>query len=394
MDAGIDGIGLSVPSTYLDLADLAEARGIPKDKYTQGLGTLRMSVPEPTDDTVSMAARAGKAALDATGVSPQDVGMCVVGTETAVDHSKPVASFVQGILGLPKTCRIFETKHACYGGTAGLQAALDWIRAGSAEGKKALVICSDIARYGFKTPGEPTQGAGAVALLVSASPRILSVDAGLVGTCSTDVHDFFRPLDAQEAIVDGHYSVSCYLSALEGAYREYQRRAGPSEGYFSDRFRCIAYHVPYGKMARKAHAQLRQLDGDSSPEKSFERQVAGSLALPSQVGNIYTGSLYLSLASALLEEKEELAGQRVGLFSYGSGCCAEFFSGKVQPTARALLHRAELLQQVERRRKISVAEYETMMRQRDSKAELSTSPVPESGIHYLGTKNFQRTYSK
>ena len=95
MEAGIDGIGLSLPTPYVELADLAEARGIPKDKYTQGLGTLRMAVPEPSDDTVSLAARAAQAALDAAGVSPADIGMCVVGTETAVDHSKPVASFVQ-----------------------------------------------------------------------------------------------------------------------------------------------------------------------------------------------------------------------------------------------------------------------------------------------------------
>src|SRR5208282_2788774 len=109
--------------------------------------------------------------------------------------------------------------------TAGLQNALDWIRSGSARGKKALVIGSDIARYGLRTPGEPTQGAGAVALVVGESPRLVAFD-GLVGTFARDVFDFWRPLYSKDAVVDGHYSVKCYLESLEGAYKAYRELDG------------------------------------------------------------------------------------------------------------------------------------------------------------------------
>src|SRR5512135_1125518 len=115
---GIDALGVAFPETYVALADLASARGVPPSKYTEGLGTVEMSVPGVHDDTVTLAASAAADALARACVPPEDIGLFVVGTETAVDHSKPVSSFVQGLLGLPSTCRVFEAKHACYGGTA------------------------------------------------------------------------------------------------------------------------------------------------------------------------------------------------------------------------------------------------------------------------------------
>src|SRR4029079_12508411 len=106
--------------------DLAAARGVDPAKYTQGLGGLEMAVAEPGEDTVALAARAASRVL--AGVDLKQLGMLVVGTETGVDHSKPVASYVQGLLDLPHTMLVYDTQHACYGGTAGLQNALDWIR--------------------------------------------------------------------------------------------------------------------------------------------------------------------------------------------------------------------------------------------------------------------------
>src|SRR5262249_8506881 len=147
---------------------------------------------------------------------------------------------------------------------------------------------------------------------------------------------FWRPLYRKDAVVDGHYSVSCYVEALEGAYRSYRASAGYTEGptRFSDRFAAIAYHVPYGKMARKAHRALRTVDGDANPDASLDEPVAPSLMLPSIVGNIYAGSLYLALASMLTCTAKDLSGQQIGLFSYGSGMCAEFFSAHVLPGAQ------------------------------------------------------------
>jgi len=109
--AGIDAMGVAIPRRYIDLADLARARGVEPAKYTLGLGAREMAVADPSEDTVSLAAEAGRRVL--AGVDPRSLGMLVVGTETGVDHSKPVASFVHGLLELPRAMRVYDTQHAC-----------------------------------------------------------------------------------------------------------------------------------------------------------------------------------------------------------------------------------------------------------------------------------------
>ncbi len=389
MLVGIDALGLAVSSQCLDLATLATARGVDPAKFTEGLGVSRMSIAPLDEDTVTLAARAGAMALSSAGVPASAIGLLVVGTETAVDHSKPVSSFVQGLLGVSTRCRVFETKHACYGGTAALMMALDWIRSGSARGQKALIICSDIARYGLKTAGEPTQGAGAVALLVSEAPRLLTLEPELSGQHSVDVHDFWRPLYSKDAFVDGHYSVQCYLDAVTGAYSHFREK---SPGVKADDFAAIAYHVPYGKMAKKAHRALRALEGDPNPDASFEAQVGSSLTLPSQVGNVYTGSLYLALASTLATSPKALDGQKVGLFSYGSGSCAEFFVGTVTPGAQARVTALDLPALLARRQVLTIEAYEALMNAREDIDTRPFTPGTADDFRFLGVEGNRRRY--
>ncbi len=387
---GIETMGFAVPELFIDMAELAEARGVPVGKFVEGIGLKQMSVASVDEDTVTLAVRAAHMAL--AGLDVNDIGLCIVGTETAVDHSKPVASFVQGLLGLPTHCRVYETKHACYGGTAGLMTALDWIRAGSNQGRKALIIASDIARYGLRTAGEPTQGAGAVAMVISASPALVEFDQ-TVGTYANDVMDFWRPLYSKDAVVDGQYSVTCYLDALRGAYREHQARLGGVKPMYSERFAAIGYHVPYPKMAKKAHEALRTVDADPTPPASFERQVRSGLVLPERVGNIYTGSLYLSLLSVLATDDRNLDEQPMGFFSYGSGSCAEFWSGRVVKGAQQRVRALGLPALLDARRKVSIAEYEQIMTVREG---LDTKPVAGAVPvgRYAGVEKDRRIYSR
>jgi hypothetical protein len=146
---GIDALAFSGPEHYLEMTALAEARGVDPGKYLHGLGQRQMAIATPCEDTVTMAAAAGEQALKAFDIDPAEIGTLIVGTETGVDHSKPVAVYVHELLGLARNCRTFETKHACYGAMAGLSSSADWIAAGRARGRKALVIASDIARYGL-----------------------------------------------------------------------------------------------------------------------------------------------------------------------------------------------------------------------------------------------------
>jgi hydroxymethylglutaryl-CoA synthase len=369
---GIDALALAVPHSYLELADLAIARGVPPAKYIEGLGNNQMAVAGPNEDPVTLAAEAAMRLFAKSGRSPAEVGLCIVGTETAVDHSKPIASYLHGLLGMPQSCRIFETKHACFGGTAGLFNALDWLASGSARGRSALIVCTDIARYPIRSPGEPTQGAGAIAMLVSERPRLIELEPGQSGSYAQNVHDFWRPLHRKDALVDGQFSVQCYLDALTGAYREWQKVTGGG----GDPLVRTCYHVPYGKMARKAHQRRSQLDGidDATADARYPIEVGPSLRLPSQVGNVYTGSLYLSLLSLLEAEAAQLAGQRIGLFSYGSGCAAEFFAGRVCPEAAALIAAMDVSAPLRDRHRLTIPEYEAL---RQGDAEQDQRPAPE-----------------
>jgi hydroxymethylglutaryl-CoA synthase len=403
---GIDAMGIAVPRRYIDIEDLARARGIDPAKYTQGLGAAEMAVAEPGEDTVSLAADAGRRALAAAKLDGSELGLLVVGTETGVDHSKPVASYVHGLLDLPRSMRVYDTQHACYGGTAGLMTALEWIASGAAAGKSALVICSDIARYGLGTAGEPTQGAGAVAMVIGRNPAMLEIDIGITGTSSTHVHDFWRPLGMREAQVDGHYSVQCYLDALASAYRGWKQKAIERElvhadSMVSEKLARICYHVPFCKMARKAHVQVRKCDHEDSrmpwdtaieEERSmlsFRDQVEPSLRVCSRVGNVYTGSLYLSLAGLLETQAFALAGQRVGLFSYGSGCTSEFFSGVVGPRAAERMNGAPITEVLAARERITIHEYERIM--------ALTSPLEGAkpgAFRFSGVVDHRRQYTR
>lgn len=391
MTVGIDAIALAVPHGYVDLSELAAARGVDPAKYTAGLDVHQMAVAAAHEDPVALAANAARRVFEVSGRSPDDIGLCVVGTETAVDHSKPIAAFVHRLAGLPAACRVYETKHACYGGTAGVLTAADWIASGSARGRSALVVCTDIARYAVGSAGEPTQGAGAVALLVTSSPRLVELELGSSGSYARDVHDFWRPLWSKEALVDGHYSVQCYLDALAGAYGEW--RAATDDHELARR----CYHVPYGKMARKAHRSLAALDGRAveDADASFATEVDPSLVLPRQVGNIYTGSLYLALASLLHGQAGELEGRRIGLFSYGSGCTAEFFSARVASGAGAAAAAQAIAAPLEARGRLSIAEYEAIRGADDDldRASVGAFQTPAGSVAYQGIDQDRRVYS-
>lgn len=393
---GLDAIAIAVPEGYLELRELAEARGVPPAKYVEGLGVVRMAVAAAHEDPVALAADAVRRLFRTAAIDPSSIGLCVVGTETAVDHSKPIAAYLHRLAGLPDRCRVFEAKHACFGGTAGLFAATEWIASGSARGRSALVVCTDIARYTVGSAGEPTQGAGAVAMIVSERPRLMRLEPGVSGSFARDVDDFWRPLHSKDAVVDGARSVQCYLDALAGAYDAY-RDAALASGLDPEALVRRCYHVPYGKMARKAHRHLYAHLGRSEAEADarFAEEVGSSLRFSAEIGNVYTGSLYLALASLLDAEAAVLAGKRVGLFSYGSGCCAEFFAGTVESGAAAFVRSLDLGAPLGARRRLSLAEYEAI-RAADGDVDRRAPSIPplrpSSGVAFAGVESERRLY--
>lgn len=406
---GIDAMGFSGAQCYIDMVDLALARGVDPAKFTVGIGQKQMSVATPCEDTVSMAAHAGRKALEAFDIDPSEIGTLIIGTETGIDHSKPASVYVHELLGLPSNCRQFETKHACYGATAGLTSAADWILSGRARGRKALIIASDIARYGIGTPGEPTQGAGAVAMVVSENPRLFELEMNCIGDYSTQVMDFWRPLYSKYAFADGHYSIDCYLDALAHSLKDATSVATDTNRFNPDNLAACFYHVPFVKMARKAHKCLleqhlnRKIDLDNSVDKDLFTESYGELVAPwlsvnALVGNIYTGSLFLSMIDFIAQQNRELENRDVSIFSYGSGCGASFILARVAEGAMDYAAALDPKKDLEARIKLSVDEYEdiiTLAEEIDMNDGMAPDPAQwklKGNIFYLGTHDHSRQY--
>jgi len=324
MNIGIDQISFYTSQYFLDLKTLAEARGVDPDKYIVGIGQSKMGIPPPDEDIVTMAASAAfplkeKGALDG-------VETLLFATESGIDQSKAAGLFVHSLLDLPERCRVVELKQACYSATAALRMAMGLVA--MRPQSKVLVIASDVARYELGSPGESTQGCGAVAMTVSAEPRLMSIDPES-GFYADDVMDFWRPNYLSEALVDGKFSTLVYIRALKAAWKQYAEESGRS----LEDFARFCYHIPFTRMAAKAHQKLARGISD----KDLEKVIGESLIYSREAGNCYAASLYVGLASLLDNSGEDLSGGRIGLYSYGSGCVGEFFSGVVKPGYRAAL---------------------------------------------------------
>ena len=209
LDVGIDTLSFYIPAYVLDLALLAKARGIDVSKFHSGLGQLKMAVPPPDEDIVTMAANAALRAVRDVDLS--QIEMLLFATESGIDQSKAAGIYVHDLIGLPKRCRVIELKQACYSGTMALQLALPYLRA--YPNKKVLLVASDIARYGLGTTGESSQGCAALAMVLSANPRLLSLEPEY-GIITENVMDFWRPNYRSEALVEGKYSSKLYMSML------------------------------------------------------------------------------------------------------------------------------------------------------------------------------------
>jgi len=396
-EIGLEALAVHIPRYYLDLGTLARANGVDPAKYYFGLGCRRMAIPAPDEDAVVLAAQAAKSLFKRYGTDPADVGLVVVGTESGVDGAKPIAAYVHRMTGLPSDCRTFDVQHACYGGTAALRIATDWLAAGRRPGRKALVVAADVARYEVGSPGEPTQGAGAVALLLSDQPRILRFADDPEAVHTEEVMDFWRPNYRSTAVVDGHYSLECYLRAAESCWRRFRAGGG---GAFAD-FGYLLFHSPFPKMALKAHRHLHgiavadgELPADSDPEADFERRVQPTLWANTEVGNAYAASLYLSLAALLESGEARIEGSRIGLFSYGSGSCAEFGAATVGPDASAWRDKTGLRELLGRRRELT---HRTYLRFREAHEELARNgsfrtPLVHEGNAFCGTLDHRRIY--
>ena len=387
MTIGIDKIGFATSPYVLRLKDLAAARDTDPEKLSKGLLLKEQSVAPITEDIVTLAATAADDIL--TDEDKEAIDMVILATESGIDQSKAAAVFVHGLLDIQPFARSFEMKEACYAATAALDYAK--LHVEKFPQSKVLVIASDIAKYGIGTPGEPTQGAGAVAMLISQNPRILSFNDDNVAQ-TRDVMDFWRPNYATTPFVNGIYSTQQYLDSLKTTWAEYQKRTGLA---LKD-FEAFCFHLPYPKLALKGLKKI--LDKSLSEEKKAQLQYNfdQSILYSQRVGNIYTGSLFLGLLSLLENQPQLKAGDRIALFSYGSGAVSEIFSANLVPGFEQLLDHKRM-EKLDQRTVLSVADYERLFYEEvdlDPSGNQVFEPATHQTFALTEIKEHQRTYQK
>ncbi len=321
---GIDAISFYSSNYYIDLGTIADVNGLDHDFYLKRVGQEKMAILPPGEDVVTMAANAVHQVLEKTNADVTTISSLMFATESGIDQSKSGGIYVHRLVGLSKHCRVFEIKQACYGATAGLQMALSLINQNPEQ--KVLIVASDVARYGIGTPGEQTQGCGAMAMLISANPRIVAFEPQS-GYYTEDAMDFWRPNYREEALVDGKSSVKLYVKSLLECWNHYKSNAKID----LSEFHRFCYHLPFIRMADIAHLKLSKSEKLNLTNDELKSQYADTLCYNAQIGNSYTASMYIAFISLLEKSKTDLTSKRIAFFSYGSGCMAEFFSGTMIP---------------------------------------------------------------
>lgn len=392
---GIHDLEVATTHHVVSLDDLAVSNGTDPAKYRFGLGQEQFSFPAPDEDIVTMAATAARALLARTGTDR--IRTVLFATESGVDQSKSAGIPVQRLLGLPNEIRVVELKQACYGGLAALQAALGIVSRNPNE--RVLVLSSDIARYQLDSPGESTQGAGAVAMMVSTEPGLIAIEPAS-GVFTADIDDFWRPNDSTTAVVNGQLSMSAYLDAVTGAWNDLQAQGGPK---IADIDR-ILYHQPFTKMAKKAQAHIAELTGtalvtqlpgeQAADNSARDTGLAVSTLYNRRLGNSYTASAFIALAS-LLHQDEGLEGKRLALFSYGSGSICEVITGIVQPGYFRQGAAGEFYAALERREPMSIDTYrELHATARPSTVDYETPRVTNAPFRFSGVTGQARQYAQ
>ncbi len=431
---GIEAISFYVPNLYLSIKELAINRNIAPQKLELGLGLHKMALNDINEDTATLAANVLLKLIQDFSINPKEISKIILGTESALDGSKPTAMYaskmVEEVLESKYGERVFkntditDTIFACVGGIDAMFNCIDYISANP--DKKAIVIAADFAKYKLNSSGEYTQGSGAVAMLISSNPKLMYFDKN-VGVSTDSVFDFFKPkqsifldenlkkiLDTQnqkidflqdEPIFEGQYSNECYKNRIRESYYHLKEQKKIDTILFNE-WKYIIFHLPYAKQGQRIFTDIFGLENkefslkllgkdlienfdandlkliaSSNEYKSLiNNKVSSSQKASSSVGNIYTASIFLALISTLetsLNDGEELVNEKIGFIAYGSGSKSKCFEGNILPQWKEVIKKQDLFKRLDNRKEISFKEYE------DLHTKKLTKPLDDSKNKFI-----------
>jgi hydroxymethylglutaryl-CoA synthase len=415
MKIGIDAIAFDVAKIHLPIKTLANARNIDPEKLEKGLGLIKMTLPDIHQDTVVFGANALTKLIIENTINPNEIARIYVGTESAIDSSKPIGSFLVSLMEQKfgentfSECDVVDFTFACIGGVDALQNCIDFITLNPS--KKAIVVTTDFAKYDLNSTGEYTQGAGAVAMLLSSNPRIIAFENHWA-TSTKGVFDFFKPyrsiskqeingnstnqiwfdnleseieIHKDQPVFDGQYSNQCYMDRTREAYFSFKKIKNTTDTVYNT-WESIIMHLPYSFQGRRMLSEIYTLDASSkiisgietaSEYQNILKEVSKSEAYrdfvlkklqpaelaSSLIGNLYTGSIFMGLLSTLAhfyDSKKEVSGKKFGFLAYGSGSKSKVFEGTIQPDWKSAIATINLFETLEQSFEIDFETYEKL----------------------------------
>jgi len=274
------------------------------------------------------------------------------------------------------------------------------------------VVCTDEAIYP-KGNARPTGGAGAIAMLIGKNASL--VMDKIRASYMENTYDFYKPVMSSEyPLVDGEVSLKCYLRALDRCYSLLKKKNVKESGIdiAAHTFDFICCHTPFSKMSEKAFYKLYMNEIRDCPEKfpdlfnklkdlefsyanrtlqaivqsefleKFKAQCEPTLKLSKDMGNLYTGSLYLCLLSLCSQIKGPTSiGKKILMYSYGSGLCSSMYVLHINNDLAKLRSFEDLVLELGSRVILDPVQYGGLM---DSKEALySVSFVPKYPLEHL-----------
>jgi hydroxymethylglutaryl-CoA synthase len=266
---GISGLAAYVPPYRVWLEDWCEWTGNQWPKTREIVGRS-FRVRGPNHSVYTMAATAVIRLIRQYDIDPERVKFLGLGTESSTDNSAGAiivkgmvdkALEAQGKPPISRSCEVPEYKHACLGGVYGMKGALRQLALDGA-GTQSIVVCADIAEYARGSSGEPTQGAGAVAMLLEENPTLAEVDLIQSGSASDyRIMDFRKPMlrfcgqDRSEShqvqdfpVFNGKYSTTCYIDETLHALDDMYKKRGLIAADYMSSLRTVFMHRPYRRM--------------------------------------------------------------------------------------------------------------------------------------------------
>ena len=209
---------------------------------------------------------------------------------------------------------------------------------------------------------------------------------------SNDIIEVYK----EEPVFEGQFSNESYKARVYEAIEDFNSQ---NKRNILKEWESVIFHLPYAfhgrRMITDKWVEWMENNGDSEliytevgkPSSSLDKdwikkvsrsnvyknfidqKIAPGEKASSEIGNMYTASIFMSFISSLdeaISDGKDLNNKKIGFISYGSGSKAKIFEGTIQNQWIDKIKKIKLFQNLDSRKKISIEIYEKLHKRKVS----------------------------